>query len=124
MLFIFIAIVCFSAVIVIAYTRSQTIAMTHAQVYDDLCLLGAKNSYLYTILKKQISQVYFTPIFAGTVMIYALYMAIMFFNDGGSFSHSEIAGLGSCLLVIAGIASSKILEVRVERMAAHFICLS
>lgn len=105
MLFLFIAIVCFAAVIVIAYTRSQTIAMLNAQVYDDLRHLGAKNSYLYATLKRQISQVYFTPIFAGTIIIYALYMIIMYFNDGGSFSRSEIAGMANCLIVIAGVSA-------------------
>ena len=35
MLFLFIAIVCFAAVIVIAYTRCMTIALTNRQVYDD-----------------------------------------------------------------------------------------
>ena len=36
MLFVFIAIVCFAAVVVIAFTRSMTIALTNRQVYDDL----------------------------------------------------------------------------------------
>lgn len=119
MLFIFIAIVCFAAVIVIAYTRSLTLAMSNAQVYDDLRHLGAANGYLYGTVRKQISKVYFTPVAAGTVIIYALYMAIMFFNDGGRFSSSEIAGMGSCLLVIAVVSA---LIYGIYRFTLHKIC--
>ena len=42
MLFIFIAIVCFAAVIVISFTRCMTIGMTNARVYDDLRHLGRR----------------------------------------------------------------------------------
>ncbi|SDF06797.1 FtsX-like permease family protein [Fontibacillus panacisegetis] len=101
MLFIFIAIICFAAVIVIAYTRSLTIGLTNAQVYDDLRRLGASNSYLLKTVKGQISKVYFTPIFTGTVIIYAFYAMIMYFNDGGNLSGSELAGMANCLVLIA-----------------------
>ena len=119
MLFIFIAIICFAAVIVIAYTRSLTIGLTNAQVYDDLRHLGASNSYLLATVRKQISRVYFVPITAGTAIIYALYMIIMFFNDGGSFTRSELAGLGNCLLVIAGMS---VLLYGIYRITLRKVC--
>lgn len=105
MLFIFIAIVCFAAVIVISYTRSLTIGLTNARVYDDLRHLGASNSYLLKTVKGQISMVYFAPASTGTAIIYAFYMMIMFFNDGGSFTRSELAGLAICLLLIAAVSA-------------------
>ena len=119
MLFIFIAIVCFAAVIVIAHTRSLTIAMTNAQVYDDLRHLGAARGYLYGTVKKQISKVYFTPVATGTVIIYVLYMLIMFFNDGGSFSGSEIAGMGNCLLLVAAMSA---LMYGIYRVTLRKVC--
>lgn len=118
MLFIFIAIVCFAAVIVIAYTRSLTLAMSNAQIYDDLRHLGAGNGYLYGTVRKQISKVYFTPVAAGTVIICVLYMVIIYFNDN-QFSGSEIAGMGSCLLVIAVVSA---LIYGIYRFTLHKIC--
>ena len=103
MLFIFIAIVCFAAVLVIAYTRSLTIGLTNVQVYDDLRHLGASNSYLLKTVKGQISKVFFVPILTGTAIIYAFYMMIMFFNDV-TISKSEAAGLANCLIIIAVIS--------------------
>ncbi len=65
MLFIFIAIVCFAAVIVISFTRCMTIGMTNARVYDDLRHLGAPRSYLYRSVKGQVSRVFRVPILVG-----------------------------------------------------------
>ncbi len=45
-LFIFIALVCFAAVAVIAFTRCMTIALANRWAYDDLRRLGAPNIYL------------------------------------------------------------------------------
>lgn len=104
MLFIFIAIVCFAAVIVIAYTRSITIVLINAQVYDNLRHLGASSSYLHYTVKRQISKVFFTPIFIGTVIIYAFYTMILYFNDG-QFTNSERMGLVICLLLIVTISA-------------------
>lgn len=104
MLFVFIAIVCFAAVIVIATTRCLTIALTNVQVYEDLKRLGANNRYLLKTVKAQIAKVFFTPILTGTLIIYAFYMMIMFFNDGGHFSTGEIAGLLNCLILIGAVS--------------------
>ena len=51
MLFIFIALICFAAVIVIAFTRCMTIALTNARVYDDLRHLGAPNALSVPVRK-------------------------------------------------------------------------
>jgi hypothetical protein len=102
-LFAFVALVCFAAVVVIAYTRSITIGLNNAQVYRDLTRLGADNRYLFKTLKGQISKVFFVPIFTGTAVISVFYSMIMFFNDNG-FSASEIAGLGNCVLLVAAVS--------------------
>ena len=105
MLFVFIAIICFAAVVVIAYTRCLTIGLTNAQVYNDLRRLGASRAYLLKTVRGQISKVYFTPIFTGTVIIYAFYVMIMYFNDGGNLSPSEIAGMANCLVLITAVSA-------------------
>ena len=70
MLFVFIAVVCFAAVIVIAFTRCMTIALTNARVYDDLRHLGASNAYLFRAVRGQISRVFLVPAVAGHRLIW------------------------------------------------------
>jgi len=105
-LFIFISIVCFAAVIVIAFTRCMTIALTNAQVYEDLKKLGAPDAYLYRSARGQITRVYLAPIIASTSLIYFFYMLIMYFNGSPvGITYSEAAGLLACLAVIAGVSA-------------------
>ena len=104
MLFVFIAIVCFAAVVVIAFTRSMTIALTNRQVYDDLRHLGAPEPYLRRAARNQVRRVYLAPAVAGTALILCFYTMILFFNDG-RFTIGEIAGLGNCLLLVAAVSA-------------------
>lgn len=103
MLFIFIALICFAAVIVIAFTRCMTIALTSARVYDDLRHLGAPNAYLFRSVKGQVSKVFLVPAIVGTAIISAFYVMIMFFNDN-RFTPGEIAGMGTCAAVTAALS--------------------
>lgn len=119
MLFLFIAIVCFAAVIVIAYTRSLTIALTGRQLYNDLRRLGASNAYLRRTVKGQISKVFFSPVFMGTAIMGAFYTMIVYFNDGGNFSAGEIAGMVKCLALVAAIS---ILLYGVYRFTLKKVC--
>ena len=106
MLFIFIAIVCFAAVIVIAFTRCMTIAVVNARVYDDLRHLGASNAYLYQSVRGQINRVFLVPAITGTALIYAFYLMIMYFNgDPAGITPHEAAGLISCLALIAVLSA-------------------
>ncbi|MCI8809227.1 MAG: ABC transporter permease [Oscillibacter sp.] len=105
-LFIFIAVICFAAVIVIAYTRSMTIALTNQQVYDDLRHLGAPNAYLYGSVRSQVKRVFFTPALVGTLLIYAFYCMIMYFNgDPPGITISEAAGLAASFMIIVCISA-------------------
>lgn len=104
MLFVFIAIVCFAAVIVIAFTRCLTIAITNRQVYDDLRHLGAPRAYLFRSIRSQVRRVFLVPMVTGTALIYAFYAMIMYFNDN-RLTMGEVAGLGSCLLLIIAISA-------------------
>ena len=99
MLFIFIALICFASVIVIAFTRCMTIALTNRRVYDDLRHLGAPNAYLFRSVKGQVSKVFLVPAIVGSSIISAFYVMIMYFNDN-RFTPGEVAGMGTCAAVI------------------------
>ncbi len=103
MLFIFISIICFVAVIVIAFTRCITIAISNKKVYDDLRHLGASNNYLNNCARSQVKKVFLVPIITGTSLIYIFYSMIMFFNDN-RLTLYEIVGLLVCLVLIAIIS--------------------
>lgn len=103
MLFIFIALICFAAVIVIAFTRCMTIALTSARVYDDLRHLGAPSAYLFRSVKGQVSKVFLVPAIVGTAVISAFYVMIMYFNDN-RFTPGEVAGMGTCAAVAAALS--------------------
>ncbi len=103
MLFLFIAIVCFAAVIVIAFTRCLTIALTNRYVYDDLRHLGAPGAYLRRSAASQVRRVFLTPAVVGTALILAFYAMILFFNDN-RFTAGEAAGFGNCLALVALIS--------------------
>ena len=120
MLFIFIALVCFAAVIVIAFTRCMTIALTNARVYDDLWHLGAPNAYLFRSVKGQVSRVFLVPAMVGTGVISAFYGMILYFNDN-RFTPGEIAGMGTCA---AAVAALSLVLYGVYRFTRRSVCRS
>ncbi len=117
-LFIFIAIVCFAAVVVIAFTRCMTIALTNRWVYDDLRRLGAPNAYLYRSVRGQVKRVFLVPAVTGTALIYAFYAMIMYFNDN-RLVETEIAGMAVCLGLIAAVS---VLLYGVYRVTLRKVC--
>lgn len=120
MLFIFIAVVCFAAVIVIAFTRCMTIALVNARVYDDLRHLGASNAYLFRSVRGQVSRVFLVPALVGTGLIWIFYMMIMYFNgEPLGFTRGELAGMGACLAVIAAVS---VLLYAVYRITRNKVC--
>lgn len=119
-LFVFIAVVCFAAVFVIAYTRCMTIALTGAKVYDDLRHLGASNAYLRRSVQGQVKRVFLVPALAGTGLIYAFYVMILYFNGSpAGITPSEAAGLLAALAVIAAVSA---LMYGVYRLTLAQVC--
>ena len=119
-LFVFIAVVCFSAVFVIAYTRCMTIALTGAGVYEDLRRLGASNAYLRRSVRGQVKRVFLTPALAGTGLIYAFYVMVLYFNGSpAGITPSEAAGLLAALAVIAAVSA---LLYAVYRLTLAQVC--
>lgn len=100
MLFVFIAIVCFAAVCIIAFTRSITIAVTSKHLYDDLRHLGASNAYLARTIRSQLRRIFLTPAVIGTSIIWIFYSMIMYFNDN-QYTTNELLGMFVCIGIIA-----------------------
>ena len=104
-LFVFICVICFAAAAVIGFTRSLTIALENRRVYGDLRRLGASRAWMRRSAQSQVRRVFTVPAAAGIGLICIFYSMIMFFNDG-RLSTGELAGLGSCLLLIAAVAAA------------------
>ncbi|MDO4542429.1 MAG: ABC transporter permease, partial [Bacillota bacterium] len=105
MLFVYISIICFTAVAVISYTRSITIALNNREMFRDLRLLGANEAYIKNVIRKQLSKLFLYPTVTGSAIMYVFYGLILFQNDGGSFSISEVMALGVDLIVLAVVGA-------------------
>lgn len=99
-LFVLIAIICFSTAIMILYIRSITIAMNNAEVYRDLKKLGASNEFVSSSIRKQISKIFKLPIIIGTIAIYSYYAIVLYFNDR-NFVSGELLGMAISTGVIS-----------------------
>lgn len=124
MVFLFIAIICMAAGILIAYTRCLTIAINNRQVFDDLARLGAGPEYLLGAVKEQLCKIWLVPSAVGFTLMYLLYLMIMYSNDG-SLSKTELAGITLCLgavFLLAAIvyAGYRFTRKRVILVLNHF----
>lgn len=99
MMFLFIAIICMTAALVICYTRCITIAINNRYVFVDLKRLGASPGFLLKEVRNQASKVFVVPSAIGMTAMYLLYIMIMYGNDG-RITNSEIVGLGVCLMTL------------------------
>lgn len=103
LVFLFIAIVCFTAALVISYTRCQTIVLNNQYIFHDLKRLGASPARLSRELRQQCRLVFAVPAGIGMSVMTLLYLMIMYANDN-KFTYSEFAGILMCLLVLLLIA--------------------
>ena len=104
MTFLFIAIVCFTAALVIGYTRCQTIALNNRYIFDDLRRLGASPDFLDREVRRQCGVVFRIPSVIGMTAMVFLYAMLLYANDGG-YTPAELSGFGLCMVVIAAIAA-------------------
>ena len=105
MMFLFIAIICSLAAMVIGYTRCLTIALNNRSVFEDLKRLGASPAFLRREIKSQAGPVFQFPGLMGMGIMYFLYFLILLANDG-KFTTGEAIGMAACfglLLIFAGI---------------------
>lgn len=99
MMFLFIAIICMTAALVICYTRCITIAINNRYVFVDLKRLGASPRFLLKEVRNQASKVFVVPSAIGMTAMYLLYLMLMYGNDG-RITNTEIVGLGVCLMTL------------------------
>ncbi len=97
-LFAYVFLICMAAVGVIGYTRSQSVGIGNAQVFEDIKRLGADRGYRVWLLKKQIKNIYLLPTVIGTVGAVLYELFILLGNDGVIQSY-EIITLGISLVL-------------------------
>lgn len=81
-IFFYIFVICMAAVGIISFTRSQSVGISNALVFNDLEKLGADQAYLRKLLKKQIQKVFVLPTGLGICLITGFQILIMCMNDG------------------------------------------
>ncbi len=113
-LFLFIALICFAAVVIIAFTRSMTIALTNARVFEDLRRLGAPNGYLFDAVRGQLRRVFQAPALVGTAAIAVFYGMILYCNDS-RFTGPEYLAMGVCAAILAAGSAGLYLVYRLTR---------
>ena len=97
--FLFMAVVCYTAALIISYTRSLTVALSNRQVYEDLIRLGAGNEFRFRSVRQQLAKIYSVPTILGMTAIALFFLMILFANDG-RISLSEGVGMGACLVIM------------------------
>lgn len=103
MMFLFIAIICSLAAMIISYTRCMTIALNNRYVFEDLKRLGASPDFLIKEIKGQAGPVFRIPAIVGMCAMYLLYAMLMIMNDG-KLTGGEVGGLIACFLILGGLA--------------------
>lgn len=93
MLFTYIAIICFAATAMIAYTRAVTIGLDNKQLFLDIKKLGANNKYIEKNIKKQLAKIFIYPTIIGSIFTLMIFITIFYGNSGGTISQGELLGL-------------------------------
>ena len=81
LLSIYIAIISLTAMAIMTYVRSITIAIDNKQLFDDIHRLGANRAYGERVIKIQLRKIFSYPVVAGSALgfMYAIFMT--YFND-------------------------------------------
>lgn len=102
LLFVFVSILCFGAVGVILYTRSQSLILSNLWVYEDLHKLGASAAYRRKTAQGQVKRVFLAPLFTGTLLILCFYLLILLGNGRvWGIDANEAAAFAVCLALAA-----------------------
>lgn len=118
MLFIYVVIVALTSSWLIAYTRCITMGMHNKYVFETLEKLGASEAFRMKELKKQISAIYRVPTIIGLVVVYFLFVLILYGNDGGRFTSSEIVGLIICfgIEILVGVITYLCYRIALQKV--------
>lgn len=103
LLFGYVFLICLGAVGIIGYTRSQSIGIANAQVFEDIKKLGADKVYRKELIKSQIQKVFILPTILGVMLLLFFEGIILTMNDR-NFSDGDMNTM--IILVGAGIAAA------------------
>lgn len=81
LLCIYIAIISLSAMGVMSYVRSMTIAQENRKLFEDLERLGANYAYRERVLRQQLKKIYAYPVVAGCLLSLLFSLFLTWFND-------------------------------------------
>lgn len=97
LLFGYIFLICFAAVGIIGYTRSESIGFAKAQTFEDIKKLGADKAYRKELLKNQIKKIFVLPTVIGILLLLLYERMILYINDR-NFSEEDI----KLMFILAG----------------------
>lgn len=102
MLCLYIFIIALTAISVMTYVRSISIAADNKTLFESLDKLGADRNYKKQVLKKQLSKIFQYPAVIGCG-IGLLFSAVMAYSNDSRIIGSEWIALGALLIIIAAI---------------------
>ena len=98
LLFGYVFLICFAAVGIIGYTRSQSMGITNAQVFEDIKRLGADRDYRINLMKDQVQKVFVLPTAVGVILL-LIYEAMTLYTNDKQFSAGDI----NLMFILAGL---------------------
>lgn len=81
LLCVYIAIISLSAIGVMSYVRSVTIAIENKKLFEDLEKLGANHDYRERVFRQQLKKIYAYPVAAGCLVSLLFTLLLTWFND-------------------------------------------
>lgn len=93
LLSVYISVISLTAVAIMGYVRSMTIAMDNRKMFDDLKKLGAGRGYIKRAVKVQLRRIFSYPAAVGSA-IAAMFSVLMAFTNDGQITSFEVKILG------------------------------
>lgn len=104
LLSVYIAIISLSAVGVMSYVRSITIAVDNRQLFEDMKKLGASRAYIVQVVKVQLRKIFVYPGIAGCGISLMFTGLLLYFNDMRvEMEEARLLGMEGILIVAAAI---------------------
>lgn len=98
LLFGYVFLICFAAVGIIGYTRSQSMGLANAQTFEDIKKLGADKAYRRELMINLVQKVFVLPTAVGIVLT-LLYEGIILVTSDRRFTSDDM----QMMLILAGI---------------------
>lgn len=123
LLFLYVAVICFASVAIIAYTRSISVAMQNQQVFEDIKKLGANPTYRLHLLKEQIRKIFLLPSIIGCTGIYLFELLLLAGNDGRITSDESMQMVVTLIIIGCFLLCQWVIYHLSEKRAAAILNL-